>query len=472
MNRRHPRSRRRALSGVAGTTAIAAAALLLFSGDSAAAAALGAAQGSADVVLRGSNRSMEPAATGARPPAEVVAITGATVHTLGAAGTLKNATVLIAGGRITAVGAGIPIPAGARRIDATDKIVTPGLFDSYTHLGLVEVNAVEQTEDATNQDPSLSAAFRVDGAINYESMLIPINRVEGLTRALAAPSAGKTIFEGQAAVIHLGAGPALVVRAAAAQFVALGEAGSDLAGGTRGGAMHQLRQALHDALDHDANRAAYDHAQHRAYALPAADLEALLPVARGQMPLVVEVNRASDIEAVLALGREMKLKLVLLGAAEGWKVAPDIAAAQVPVLVNPLSNLPQAFESLGATLENAARLARAGVTIAMMTGDSHNARNLRQGAGNAVAYGLPWETALAAMTVNPARIWGVDDYGTLEAGKDADVVIWDGDPLEVTSAAERVFIRGIEMPADSRQLRLRDRYLRRAGLRPPQPQPK
>ncbi|HEV3460334.1 MAG TPA: amidohydrolase family protein [Thermoanaerobaculia bacterium] len=155
----------------------------------------------------------------------------------------------------------------------------------------------------------------------------------------------------------------------------------------------------------------------------------------------------------------MKLRLILAGAAEGWEVAGQIAAARVPVLINPLTNLPQSFEELGATLENAARLERAGVTVAFLTGDSHNSRNLRQGAGNAVAHGLAWESALAAMTVNPARIWGLDDYGTIETGKDADVVIWDGDPLEVTAAAEHVFIRGQEMPRDSRQIRLRDRYL-------------
>jgi imidazolonepropionase-like amidohydrolase len=463
MNRRDTRLCRQArLAAIS----LASTVLLLLSGGGAI-AALAEAQASADVVLKGSDRSGEPASGAASTSGEVVAITGATVHTMGAAGTLKNATVLIAGGRVKAVGAGIPIPAGARRIDAAGKVVTPGLFDSFTHLGLVEVNAVEQTEDATNQDPQLSAAFRVDEAINYESMLLPITRVDGITRALAAPTPGKSIFAGQAAVIHLGAGASLVVRPTAAQVVVLGETGSDLAGGTRGGAVHQLRRALRDALDHDANRAAYDRAQHRAYSLPEADLEALLPVARGQQPLVVAVDRASDIETVLALGRELKLRLVLLGAAEGWKVAADIAAAHVPVLVNPLSNLPQSFESLGATLENAARLAKAGVTIAIMSGDSHNARNIRQEAGNAVAYGLPWETALAAMTVNPARIWGLDDYGTLEPGKDADVVVWDGDPLEVTSAAVHVFIRGIEMPEDSRQLRLRDRYLRRAGVQPP-----
>jgi imidazolonepropionase-like amidohydrolase len=412
--------------------------------------------------------SARPAATEAARPAaaaapfhaagETIAITGATVHTMGPAGTLRGATVIIAGGRIQAVGSGIPVPAGARQIDAAGKQVTPGLFDSLTHLGLVEVNQVEDTEDATNEDPQLSAAFDVAGGINSRSMLLAINRVEGITRAVTAPAAGRSLFLGQGAVIHLGGGPLPLVRPAVAQFVALGETGARLAGGTRGGAVIRLREALRDALDYDANRAAYDRAQRRLYSLPRLDLEALLPVARGERPLVVQVNRASDIEAVLALARELKLRLILADAAEGWEVAAEIAAARVPVVINPLSNLPQSFEALGATLENAARLARAGVTVAFATGDSHNSRNLRQAAGNAAAYGLPREAALAAMTANPARIWGLEDYGTLEAGKDADVVIWDGDPLEVTSAAEKVFIRGVEMPNDSRQNRLRDRY--------------
>ncbi len=415
-----------------------------------------------------------PAAAGGAPGAapltaqETVAITGATVHTMGPAGTLHDATVILAGGRIQAVGTGIAIPAGARRIDAAGKVVTPGLLDSLTQLGLVEVNAVDDTEDATNLDPQLSAAFDVAEGINPRSMLIPINRVEGITRAISAPGvpdAGKNLFLGQGAVIALGGAPGIVVRRSVAQFAALGEAGARVAGGTRGAAAIHLRTALRDALDYDAHRADYDRAARRPYSLPRLDLEALLPVARGQQPLVVAVNRASDIEQMLELGRELKLRLILAGVAEGWEVAGEIAAAHVPVLVSPLSNLPQSFETLGATLENAARLARAGVTLAFATGDSHNSRNLRQAAGNAVAYGLPWETALAAMTVNPARIWGLDDYGTIAAGKDADLVIWDGDPLELTSAAERVFIRGAEMPRDSRQLRLRDRYLPKPGSR-------
>ena len=404
-----------------------------------------------------------PAQAAAAGPAaastETVAITGATVHTMGPAGTLHGATVLIAGGRIQAVGAGIAVPAGARRIDAAGKVVTPGLLDSLTQLGLVEVNAVEDTEDATNTDPQVSAGFEVADGINSRSMLIPINRVEGITRAISAPAAGKSLFLGQAAVIDLGGGPRTVVRRSVAQFAELGESGARLTGGTRGAAALRLREALRDALDYDAHRAAYDRAERRPYSLPRLDLEALLPVARGEQPLVVRVNRASDIEQVLELARRMKLRLILAGAAEGWEVAGEIAAARVPVLLNPLANLPQSFEEMGATLENAARLARAGVTLGFFTGDSHNSRNLRQAAGNAVAYGLPWDAALAAMTVNPARIWGLEDYGTLEPGKDADVVIWDGDPLEVTSAAEHVFIRGTEMPRDSRQIRLRDRYL-------------
>jgi imidazolonepropionase-like amidohydrolase len=425
------------------------------------------------VAIPGATAAAKPAATaaaampaaraGAGDPAlpastEIVAITGATVHTMGPAGTLHSATVLIAGGRIQAVGAGIAVPAGARRIDAAGKVVTPGLLDSLTQLGLVEVSAVEDTEDATNADPQVSAGFEVADGINSRSMLLPVNRVEGITRAVSAPAAGKSLFLGQGAVIHLGGGPQTVVRRSVAQFVALGESGARLAGGTRGAAAMRLREALRDALDYDAHRTAYDRAERRPYSLPRLDLEALLPVARGEQPLVALVNRASDIEQVLELARRMKLRLILAGAAEGWEVAGEIAAARVPVLLDPLANLPESFEEMGATLENAARLARAGVTLAFFTGDSHNSRNLRQAAGNAVAYGLPWDAALAAMTVNPARIWGLDDYGTLEPGKDADVVIWDGDPLEVTSAAERVFIRGREMPRDSRQIRLRDRY--------------
>ena len=224
-------------------------------------------------------------------------------------------------------------------------------------------------------------------------------------------------------------------------------------------AILRLREALQDALDYANNRSSFDRGERRDYALSRLDLEALEPVVKGELPLVLTVDRASDIEAALRLAREYKLKLIIAGGREAWMVAGQLAAAKVPVLLDPLANLPESFEALGSTLESAARLQKAGVTVAFMTDDAHDVRNIKQSAGNAVSYGMSWEAALAALTIVPARIWGIaDHYGSLEPGKDADVVVWDGDPLELTSSPEHVFIRGTEMPQDTRQLRLRDRY--------------
>ena len=189
-------------------------------------------------------------------------------------------------------------------------------------------------------------------------------------------------------------------------------------------------------------------------------------------PVVATVHRASDIQATVRLAQEFDLKLVIAGGAEAWIVADELAAAEVPVILDPLENLPSRFETLGATLHNAARLHTAGVKIAFSVAESHNARNMRQGAGNAVAYGLAPTAALEAMTINPATIFGVADVsGSLEPGKDADLVIWSGDPLEVTTAADRVFIRGRDIPMVSRQTLLRDRYSELAAPLPPQYRP-
>ena len=392
--------------------------------------------------------------------AETIAITGAKIHTVGPQGTIENGTLIIENGKIQAVGAALPVPSGTNRIvDARGKVVTPGLFDSLTRLGLIEVNAVEGSNDARVEDDRITAAFNVVDAFNPRSTLIPVNRIEGLTRAVVVPNPGESLIAGQGAVVHLGGTGDYLLRSPAAMFAVLGEFGAELAGGARAGAILRLREALQDALDYAANRRAFEQGDRREYALSRLDLEALVPVVKGELPLVVAVNRTSDIEATLRLAREFKLKLILAGVNEGWVVARQIAEAKVPVLVNPMDNLPGSFETLGASLENAARLANAGVTIAFMTGDAHNARNLKQAAGNAVANGLPWNAALAAMTIVPARLWGIADrYGTLEPGKDADVVIWDGDPLELTTFADAVFIRGREIPMTSRQLELRDRY--------------
>ncbi|MDP9122817.1 MAG: amidohydrolase family protein, partial [Acidobacteriota bacterium] len=351
-------------------------------------------------------------------------------------------------------------------------VVTPGLFDSFSNMGLAEVGQVAPSVDAAVNDERWTAAFDIADAINPRSVLIPVNRIAGLTRTIVAPNTGKSLIAGEGAVIHLGGDRDYLVRTRVATFASLGEAGARLAGGSRAAALLRLREALSDSLDYAAHRAEYDRSQRRSYSLSRLDLEALLPVARGERPLVVTVDRASDIEAVLRLGREMRLRLILAQADEGWMVAKQIAAAHVPVLVKGLDDLPQSFEQLGATLENAARLYRAGVTIAFMSADAHNARNIRQQAGNAVANGLPWDAALAALTSNPARIWGLSDrLGSLEAGKEADVVVWDGDPLEVTSYPTHVFIRGSEMPLRSRQTELRDRYLKRVPPGPAAKQP-
>jgi imidazolonepropionase-like amidohydrolase len=254
-------------------------------------------------------------------------------------------------------------------------------------------------------------------------------------------------------------------------WVSLGEQGAALAGGARGAAMLVLREALQDARDYAANRAAFERNERRDYALSRLDLEALVPVVEGRLPVVVSVERASDILAALRLRDEFGLRMILTGAAEGWMVADDIARADVPVVVYPFQNIP-AFERLGTTFENAARLHAAGVRVVIGTGgldasvSAHNSRNLRHAAGVAAAHGLPWEAALAAITTTPAEVWGVSDhYGRVAPGQDADLVVWSGDPLELTTLVRHVLVRGREVDlAATRQRALFERYREREAL--------
>ena len=392
--------------------------------------------------------------------ADTYAITGGTVYTLGAAGKIEHGTVVIRDGKIVAVGADVAIPADAKRIDASGKMVTPGIIDPESVFGLNEVDQVTQTQDSTLTSTRFTAAFDPTEGINPRSMVIPVNRIEGVTRAVVAPNAGSSILDGRGSIISLDGVQGYVLKDPAALFVTLGEAGQKLAGGARGGALEILREALQDARDFGANRAAYDKAGRRAYALSRPDLEALQPALKGEMPVVVQVDRASDIQAALNLAAEFKLKLIVSGGAEAWMVADALAKAKVPVILNPMRDLPEAFESLGARLDDAALLQKAGVVIAFEVGDTHKSWNVKQYAGNAVAYGLPWLEAVKAITLNPARIYGMDkSVGTLDAGKDADLVVWSGDPLELTSFADAVFIRGKPVAMTSRQTELRDRYL-------------
>lgn len=392
--------------------------------------------------------------------ADTYAITGGTVYTLGAAGKIEHGTVIIKDGKITAVGADVAIPADAKRIDATGKMVTPGIIDPESVFGLDEVDAVSQTQDSSITSTHFTASFDPTEGVNPRSMVIPVNRVEGVTRAVIAPGNNSSILQGRGSVISLDGVQGYVLKDPVAMFVTLGEAGQKTAGGARAGALMTLREAFQDAKDYAANRAAYDKAARRSYTLSRPDLEALQPVLKGEMPLVVQVDRASDIETALALAAEFKLKLVVSGGAEAWMVADELAKAKVPVILNPTRDLPESFESLGAEFQDAVKLQKAGVLIAFEVGDTHKSWNVRQYGGIAVSNGLPWLEAVKAMTLNPARIYGLDKgVGSLEAGKDADLVVWSGDPLELTSFADQVFIRGKAIPMTDRQRELRDRYL-------------
>jgi len=414
--------------------------------------------------------------------AETVAITHARILTAGPAGEIAQGTLVIRDGKIAAVGPTAAVPAGARVIDAAGAVVAPGFFATGSLLGAVEVGSLGN--DLSVNNPDLGAAFDVQYSLNPESILLPVARLGGLTSAVVMPipassrggdedegdeltagggdsgSRSHALFAGQAAVIHLAKGDDLLTRAKVGMVVPFGQAGAGVAGGARGAEIVALKSALQDVRDYMKNKAAYDRAGYRDLPLSKADLEALIPVVQGKMPVIADVHRASDIRAVLKLAREEGFKVILSGAEEGWLVAADIAKAGVPVLLNPLNDRPESYEMLASTMENAARLQAAGVMVAIESdGGAHRARETRYNAGNAVAHGMPYAAALAAVTLNPAKIFGVADRtGSLEPGKDADLVVWTADPFEPLSQPTAVFIHGQQQPMTSRQIELRDRY--------------
>ncbi|MDQ8754968.1 amidohydrolase family protein [Sphingosinicella sp. LHD-64] len=402
--------------------------------------------------------------------AETVAVTNARLVTMGPDGTIERGTIVLRDGRIAAVGANVAAPADARVIDAGGRIVTPGLIAANTGLGLIAVRSVEAANDRAADMTGISAAFDAGDGLNPDSLLIPVARLGGITRAITTPayddSPGREmLFAGQAAAVALG-GP-MLVRRGVAMVLEMGDAGAERAGGARAAELVALRANLAEVRDYARRRAAYDRGETRDYSLSRADLEALVPVVEGRMPLLVSASRASDIRAILTLAREERLRIVLEGAAEGWRVADELVRANVPVLLTPVDNIPISFETLGATLDNARRLQAAGVLVAFQGNGNHRERELRYNAGNAVAVGLPWEQGLAAITINPARIFGLADrVGSLETGKDADLVIWDGDPLDTLGRPTAIFIRGEPQPMTSRQTLLRDRYMPSGGNQP------
>jgi imidazolonepropionase-like amidohydrolase len=389
--------------------------------------------------------------------AQTIAITGGTVHPVSGP-RVENATVLVKDGAIVAVGPNVTVPAGARVIDARGKVVTPGLFNAGTQLGLTEISAVQSNNEGRLADNEVAAAFNVAAGINAASQLIPVTRIEGITTALSAPQGG--LISGQAVVIDLAGTTAADMLASPSAVMVANIAAKTTGGGSRAGVLARLRRVLDDAREYQRRRADYQRAQIQPLAASAADLAALQPVLAGTLPLAIRADRRSDIEAALDLAAEYKLRLIIADGAEAWMLADRLAAAGVPVVVAPLTNIPS-YDALGARYANAALLARAGVRIAFtVAGDgSHNSRLVRQEAGNAVSYGLPWDEALRAVTLTPAEIYGLGSrYGSLEAGKVANVVVWSGDPFEFTTRVEAVLIRGQEISLTSRQTELRERY--------------
>ncbi|MCH8336462.1 MAG: amidohydrolase family protein [Proteobacteria bacterium] len=409
--------------------------------------------------------------------AQTTAITGATVHTVGPEGTLENATVVIENGQIAEIGTGIQVPAGAKLIDASGKIITPGLFSAMGQLGLSEVGAVSGTNDAVQRGDDFSAGFDVADAYNRRSVVIPISRIDGITRALIAPRAGRPdeqgnssrVLSGLASVVQLGDSGNYLTRHGVAVVANLGETGSAVAAGSRAAAIQQLRAALADALDYRRNKAAYERGDWREYSVSTADLEALVSVVEGERSMIFNANRASDIEVVIKLASEFSLSAIIIGGAEAWMLANELAAAKVSVIIDGTANLPGNFDRINARLETGGILAAAGVRVAFGAGaQTHQARNITQSAGNAVANGMDWDAALEAITLAPAEMYGVDrEVGSLEPGKSADLIIWGADPLELTSYPEQVFIQGESIPMESRQTLLRDRYLQTDTVKPP-----
>ena len=409
--------------------------------------------------------------------AQTTAIIGATVHTVGPGGTLENATILINDGRIAAVGTNVQVPAAADVIDASGKIVTPGLFSPMGQLGLSEVGAVAGTNDAVQRGDDFSAGFDVADAYNRRSVIIPISRIDGITRALIAPRAGRPdeeghssrVLSGLGSVVQLGDSGDYLTKRGATVVANLGETGSAVAAGSRAAAIQQLRAALADALDYRQNKAAVDRGDWREYSVSRADLEALISVLEGDRSMVFNANRASDIEVVIGLAAEFSIDAIIIGGAEAWMLADELAAAKVSVIIDGTANLPGDFDRINARLESGGILAAAGVRVAFGAGaQTHQARNITQSAGNAVANGMDWDAALEAITLAPAEMYGVaSDLGSIQAGKAADLVIWGADPLELSSYPEQVFIQGESISMQSRQTLLRDRYLQIDTAKPP-----
>jgi hypothetical protein len=394
--------------------------------------------------------------------AQEVLIRGATVHTGSSKGTLKNTDVLVRAGIITAVGTSLA-GAGATIIDAKGRDLTPGMFGGLSAIGIDEVSAEETAVDSTlnlkspSWDQRWHPEFDVSLSFNPHSVTIPVTRVEGITWTMLSPGSGDSIMAGQGAAVTLDGRYDAVLRGSHTLFIQMGNSGARLAGGTRSAEFMLLEQAIRESRTPSVAGAGAGAAAPGTL-LHAAGRETFARYLAGGR-VVFSVDRAADILQVIAFAQHNGLKAIIAGGDEAWEVAKELAKADVPVILNPLDDLPADFDHLGSSLENAARLHKAGVRIAFSGLETPNSRLARQLAGNAVAHGLPAEVGLAAITSTPAEIFGLGaTRGHIAVGQVADLALWSGDPLEVTSLADQVWIAGRAVDMRSRQTELRDRY--------------
>lgn len=388
---------------------------------------------------------------------QAVAIVGGTVHPVSGP-PIEDGVVLIRDGRIAAVGpaGSVAVPADARRVDASGKVVTPGLLDAATELGLVEVSSVGSTRHGSLDGGAIRTAFRASDGVNPRSTLLPIARSEGVTHAIAAPSGGVISGQGVALVLAGDSRRDVILRDPVAVYAGLGPDATDEAGESRGGVLLELREALDEAVEAREER---EEAEPDDPPEIDRDVAPLVAVLDGEIPLVVRASAAVDIERALELREEYGFRLVIEGGEEAWILADRLAAAEVPVIVRALENRPTEFHRLGTRYDGPALLERAGVSVILSTRSAHRVGQLPHEAGNAVRYGMSWEGALRAVTLAPAEAFGLaGELGSLEPGKAAHVVVWTADPFEFSGWAERALIAGEEVGLGSRQRLLFERY--------------
>ncbi len=425
------------------------------------------------------------AATAALAQTPTIAITGGKLLTI-THGTIENGTIVLAGGKIAAVGSAgaVKVPSGAQVVDARGMTVYPGLIDSETNLGLVEVESDAMSRDLSEPSDEIMPHMHVADAFHAESARIPVDRYNGITNAIVAPGSADT-FAGEDIFIQLAGRTReeMILKRDLALAMHFSdeqkrgnrqrpEAGSSRFPSTRMGMISELRQALLDAQDYQRRQEDYtrkladweksdrkkDPPETKKRDLK---LEALLPYLRGEKPVVIDVSEARDVETAMRFANDFHLKVVLEGLTRSGDILDEIAAYKVPVVFGSIYQNPTADQRYDAVYTLPAELQKRGVKVAFATYGVEFNRNLPYTAGFAVAYGMPYDEALKAITLNPAEIWGLaDTLGSLDVGKTANVVIANGDPLDVRTSVKQVYIAGQAIPMETRQTKLRDEYSR------------